>query len=137
MIGMILIAHAHIASEMRRAVEHVLGAQTQFEAIDVLDSNDVELIRSQLLIAVKRCDSGAGVIVFADLFGGTPCNIALAQMQQGQGEIISGFNLPMLIKTASKRKQEQTLRQLAQMIEVAGKQYVRLASGTDVEELSI
>ena len=133
MIGIVVVAHERIASEMKRAVEHVLGEQPLFEAVDVLDSNAVEVVCEQLNSAVQQCDGGCGVMMFTDMFGSTPCNIALAQMQTEQCEIISGMNLPMLIKAASKRKQAMSLKALAQLTEKAGKQYVCLISELNAE----
>lgn len=131
MIGIVIVAHARIASEMKNAVEHVLGEQGLLEALDVTDSNQAEVIKLQLQRLIRQCDTGAGVIIFADMFGGTPCNIALVEMKSGQNEVISGLNLPMLIKAVSKRQHIQDVHELAVVCQKAGRDYVCLASELD------
>ena len=129
MIGMILIGHAHIASEMKAAVEHILGKQAYMEALDVPSSRDTNQLQDELEAMVHRCNRGYGILIFADLFGGTPCNIALSYLKSGECEVISGFNLPALIKAASCRDNTHVaLNQLAHQIIESGQQYICLAS---------
>jgi len=129
MIGIILVGHAHIAQEMKRAVEHILGSQAYMETLDVLSSDAPQALQDKLEEMVCRCNRGAGVLVFADMFGGTPCNIALTCLQRGECEVISGFNLPALVKAASKRMDADVdLTTLAKDVVKAGQQYVCLAS---------
>ncbi|MDQ6955402.1 MAG: PTS sugar transporter subunit IIA [Mariprofundaceae bacterium] len=132
MIGIVLIGHAHIASEMKVAVEHILGEQPLMLAMDVLESSEPNTLQKQLAHLVKQCDGGSGTLVFADMFGGTPCNIALSCLKEGQCEVISGFNLPALIKAASNRSLYQhdsmALRTLAHDVVASGQQYMCLAS---------
>jgi len=132
MIGIVLIGHAHIASEMKAAVEHVLGEQPFMESLDVLASNHPDMLQQQLAQLIKQCDCGHGTLVFADMFGGTPCNVALTCLKQGQCEVISGFNLPALIKATSDRmlcqEKQVKLHDLAYDIVESGQQYLCLAS---------
>lgn len=132
MIGIVLIGHAHIASEMKAAVEHVLGEQPLMLAMDVLESSDPNALQQQLARLVKQCDGGSGTLIFADMFGGTPCNIALSCLKVGECEVISGFNLPALIKACSDRqayqKNKMTLNMLAHDVVASGQQYMCLAS---------
>ncbi len=128
MIGMVLIAHARMASEAKRAVEHVLGEQSLFVAVDVEDSDDIDTAMETFTRALRQCDAGDGVLVFADMFGGTPCNIAQSGAAIGRCEVISGFNLPSLIKAASERSKEKDLHALASMSIEAGRQYMRTSS---------
>jgi len=132
MIGIVLIGHAHIASEMKAAVEHVLGEQPLMLAMDVLESSEPNSLQKQLARLVKQCDGGSGTLIFADMFGGTPCNIALSCLKAGECEVISGFNLPALIKACSNRqacqKNNMTLNMLAHDVVASGQQYMCLAS---------
>jgi len=132
MIGIVLIGHAHIASEMKLAVEHVLGEQPLMAALDVFESSDPSVLQDKIAHLVKQCDAGYGTLIFADMFGGTPCNIALTCLQVGACEVISGFNLPALIKAASDRKVCQdkaiSLTMLAHDVVSSGQQYMCLAS---------
>jgi mannose/fructose/sorbose-specific phosphotransferase system IIA component len=130
MIGMVLIAHAHIASEMKQAIEHVLGEQPLLDTVDVLASEHPDNLQAQLEACITQCDHGDGVLIFADMLGGTPCNIALGCLKHGQCEVISGFNLPLLIKAVSQRSQYKKghvdLTAFAKDIVQAGKQYMTL-----------
>ncbi|MDX8397931.1 MAG: PTS sugar transporter subunit IIA [Mariprofundaceae bacterium] len=133
MIGIVLIGHASIASEMKNAVEHVLGKQAYMESLDVLSSTNPDALQQQLSLLIRRCDCGHGTLLFADMFGGTPCNVALSCLKPGLCEVISGFNLPALIKATSDRtlcqeNHKLTLHALAQDIVHSGQQYLCLAS---------
>ncbi len=128
MIGIVLIGHGHICSEMRDALEHVVGEQPLVEVLDVLDNGNLELLSSTMKSKVRACDVGRGVLVLADMFGGTPCNVAMGCLEAGRVEVISGFNLPLLIKTATLRKSEKNLAALAQQVLEAGRQYMMVAT---------
>jgi len=129
MIGIVLVSHAHIAQEMKRAVEHILGSQAYMETLDVLSSDAPNALQEQLETMIQRCDRGEGTLVFADMFGGTPCNIALSFLKQGECEVISGFNLPALVKAASRRMDKGiNLANLAHDVVEAGQQYMCLTS---------
>ena len=128
MIGIVLIGHGHICSEMRDALEHVVGKQPLVEVLDVLDNGNLEMLSDVMKSKVRACDVGKGVLVLADMFGGTPCNVAMGCLQAGRVEVISGFNLPLLIKAATLRKTEKNLTTLAQQVLEAGRQYMRISS---------
>ncbi|PCI41146.1 MAG: PTS system fructose subfamily IIA component [Proteobacteria bacterium] len=132
MIGIVLIGHARIASEMKLAVEHVLGEQPLMAAMDVLESSEPGVLQEKIARLVKQCDAGYGTLIFADMFGGTPCNIALTCLKAGECEVISGFNLPALIKATSDRmkcqKEHVSLSMLAHNVVASGQQYMCLAS---------
>ena len=100
MIGLVLVTHGRLAVEFRSALEHVVGPQTQIEAVTIGPDDDVEQRRKDIIEAVKRVDSGEGVAILTDMFGGTPSNLALTFLGDGV-EVITGVNLPMLIKLAS------------------------------------
>jgi len=132
MIGMVLVAHEHVAEAMLAAVEHVLGPQALAAAMSVGADADIEadLSRNEqrLRELVRRCDAGDGVLVFADMFGGTPCNLALALLERGRVEVVSGFNLPMLIKAATLRQDLTDLSLLARQVRDAGRRHMHIAS---------
>src|SRR5436853_1880529 len=104
MIGLVLVTHGRLAIEFRSALEHVVGPQRQIEAITIGPEDDVEQCRKNILDAVKRVDSGEGVAILTDMFGGTPSNLAISVMSQPKVEVLAGINLPMLIKLAKVRE---------------------------------
>ncbi len=132
MIGMILIAHAKIASETKAAVEYILKEQLYFSAVDVVDSDDAsqaEHAFAQHLDAMARhCD---GVLVLADIFGATPCNLAMRNIVASSSstpiELVAGFNLPSVLKAMLSREQ-MGLAELAHASLDAGQKYMRLGS---------
>ena len=110
MIGIVLIAHARIASEMLEAAEHVLGKQSLIMSLNVEDSDQPDQLHEQLQQMIHQTNTGDGVLIFADMFGGTPCNVALSVISEGSVEMVSGFNLPSLIKAISLRQQPGNLQ---------------------------
>lgn len=124
MIGIVLIGHGHICSEMRAALEHVVGDQPLVEVLDVLNNGNLDKLSATMKSKVRSCDVGHGVLILADMFGGTPCNIAMGCLQTDRIEVISGFNLPLLIKAASLRESENHLPTLAQQVLEAGRYYM-------------
>ena len=127
MIGLVLVTHGRLAVEFRAALEHVVGPQSQIEAITIGPDDDVELRRKEIIEAVKRVDSGQGVAILTDMFGGTPSNLAISVMEQTNAEVIAGLNLPMLIKLASVRTRD-TLEESVACAQEAGRKYISVAS---------
>ena len=127
MIGLVLVTHGRLAIEFRSALEHVVGPQRQIEAITIGPEDDVEQCRKNILDAVKRVDSGEGVAILTDMFGGTPSNLAISVMDRGKIEVIAGVNLPMLIKLASLR-QTESLERTVLGAQEAGRKYINVAS---------
>jgi len=127
MIGIVLIGHARIASEMKRALEFVVGEQALMEAVDATEDMAPESLAVQLQQKIQRCDIGRGVLVLADMFGGTPCNVAMGSLAPGRIEVVSGFNLPLLIKAASMRSEAASVSELANHVVRAGRQYIQVA----------
>ncbi|HET6375645.1 MAG TPA: PTS sugar transporter subunit IIA, partial [Methylocella sp.] len=101
MIGIVLVTHGRLAAELRAALEHVVGPQKQIESIEIGPEDDIEQRRQDIITAVAKADSGDGVVVLTDMFGGTPSNLAISIMNGANVEVIAGVNLPMLIKLAS------------------------------------
>ncbi|MDQ6972377.1 MAG: PTS system fructose subfamily IIA component [Mariprofundaceae bacterium] len=132
MIGLVVVAHDHIGESMLAALDHVMGPQSLTAAMSVgvdADINaDMHEMQKSLCRMVKRCDAGNGVLLFADMFGGTPCNLALSCMQEYRVEVVSGFNLPMLVKAASLRQSLNDLPLLARQVRESGRQHMHIAS---------
>lgn len=127
MIGIVIIAHAGLATEFRAALEHVVGAQSQLEALSIGPEDDVEQRRRQLIEIVRRVDSGEGVVILTDMFGGTPSNLAISVMEDTGAEVLAGVNLPMLIRLASVRK-DKPLALAVGLAKDAGRKYISVAS---------
>ncbi len=127
MIGLVLVTHGQLASEFRAALEHVVGPQENMETISIGPDDDMEQRRSDILEAVARADSGAGVILLTDMFGGTPSNLAISVMDSANVEVVAGVNLPMLIKLASSRA-GKSLTEAVDDAQEAGRKYINIAS---------
>ncbi|MCG7506502.1 PTS sugar transporter subunit IIA [Mesorhizobium retamae] len=127
MIGLVLVTHGRLADEFRLAVEHVVGPQENFETVAIGAEDDMEQRRRDIVEAVRSVDSGAGVILLTDMFGGTPSNLAISVMEAGRIEVIAGMNLPMLIKLSSVRKSENMVAALDEA-QAAGRKYINVAS---------
>jgi len=127
MIGIVIIAHAGLATEFRAALEHVVGAQNQLEALSIGPEDDVEQRRRQLIEIVRHVDSGEGVVILTDMFGGTPSNLAISVMEDTGAEVLAGVNLPMLIRLASVRK-DKPLALAVGLAKDAGRKYISVAS---------
>jgi|TARA_A100001011_G_scaffold85316_1_gene89335 PTS system mannose-specific IIA component len=127
MIGMVLVTHGNLATELVKVMEHVVGPQDQLTTITIDPDDDMEKRREDILNSVQFVDKGLGVIILTDMFGGTPSNLAISIMEQAKIDIIAGVNLPMLIKLASVRSTETISDAVAQARE-AGQKYIMVAS---------
>ena len=127
MIGMVLVTHGLLATEFKAALEHVVGPQKQIETITIGPEDDMELRRRDIMAAVGRVNTGKGVVVLTDMFGGTPSNLAISMMSRTGVEVLSGVNLPMLVKLAKVRS-AQTLVECVECAQAAGRKYIAAAS---------
>ena len=127
MIGVVLVTHGNLATELVKVMEHVVGPQDQLATITIDPDDDMEKRREDILNSVQFVDKGLGVIILTDMFGGTPSNLAISIMEQAKIDIIAGVNLPMLIKLASVRSTETISDAVAQARE-AGQKYIMVAS---------
>jgi len=127
MIGIVIITHGNLAREFRAALEHVVGPQSQIAAIAITPDDDMEERREAILNAIKTVDSGDGIVLLTDMFGGTPSNLAISAMNGANVEVIAGVNLPMLIKLARVRE-ESRLSDAAEEARKAGQKYIRVVS---------
>lgn len=127
MIGVVLVTHGQLAKEFIAATEHVVGPQRNAKAICIGPDDDMERRRQEIIDAVAEVDEGSGVILLTDMFGGTPSNLAISIMDRANVEVIAGINLPMLIKIASVREQED-LKETVIQAQEAGRKYINVAS---------
>lgn len=127
MIGVVVVSHGKLARELVAAAEHVVGPQTHFTSISIEADDDMEARREQIIQTAKACDTGKGVIILTDMFGGTPSNLAISVMPKGKIEVIAGVNLPMLIKLAEVRDSADLVTS-AEAASVAGRKYISIAS---------
>ncbi|KQQ78918.1 MULTISPECIES: PTS sugar transporter subunit IIA [Aureimonas] len=127
MIGLVLVTHGQLAREFKLAVEHVVGRQEAFETICIGPDDDMEQRRLDILQAVREAERGKGVIILTDMFGGTPSNLAISVMDEGNIDVLAGVNLPMLIKLASVRG-EKPMADALVAAQDAGRKYIAVAS---------
>ena len=127
MIGMVLVTHGRLAVEFLAALEHVVGRQQQIQTITIGPEDDMDMRRGEIIAAVQEVDSGDGVVVLTDMFGGTPSNLAISVMGTCRTEVVAGINLPMLIKLASVRA-DCDLSHAVGQAQDAGRKYINVAS---------
>ncbi len=127
MIGMVLVTHGELATQFRAALEHVVGPQKQVATVSIGPEDDIERRRGDIVDAVSAVDTGAGVVLLTDMFGGTPSNLAISVMNGAHVEVVAGINLPMLIKLASVRD-ATSLEQAVIQAQDAGRKYIYVAS---------
>ncbi|MFV0475520.1 MAG: PTS sugar transporter subunit IIA [Pikeienuella sp.] len=126
MIGLVIVAHGGLARELLAATEHVVGPQSGAVAVSTGPEDDLTAKQAEIDAAVGAVDSGDGVILVTDMFGGTPCNLAIGSMGGASVEVIYGANLPMLVKIAKMRARPLD-EAVAAAIE-AGRKYIDAAS---------
>jgi len=127
MIGVVIVTHGNLACEFRAALEHVVGPQEQVETICIGPDDDLDARRADMLAALDTVDSGEGVVVLTDMFGGSPSNLAISAMEKPDVEVVAGVNLPMLVKLASVRG-ECSLDEAISQAQEAGRKYISVAS---------
>ena len=127
MIGLVIVTQGLLAVELKHAAEHVVGQQDNLETVCIGPDDDMELRREDIRSAVKKVDSKNGVILLTDMFGGTPSNLAISMLREGEVEVLAGVNLPMLIKLAEARR-DSSLSNAAQKAKEAGQRYIAIAS---------
>ncbi|MBI1359136.1 MAG: PTS fructose transporter subunit IIA [Alphaproteobacteria bacterium] len=127
MIGLVVVTHGRLAEEFIAAAEHVVGPQQAVLAVSIGPDDDMDMRRKEIIAAARECDSGDGVIILTDMFGGTPSNLAISVMSTGKIEVIAGANLPMLIKLAEVRA-KMPMAEAALAAQEAGRKYISVAS---------
>lgn len=127
MIGIVLVTHGRLADELKAVLEHVVGPQSHMSTVCIGADDDMEKRRAEIMDRAQEMDSGRGVIVLTDMFGGTPSNLAISIIDRPGVEVIAGVNLPMLIKLASVRDKE-SLADASVAARDAGRKYISIAS---------
>ena len=127
MTGILVITHARLGRELVNAAEFILGKIENLETMAVEGTPDPDHLKRGLSTCLERLNKGQGVLVLTDMFGGTPNNISLAFLKPGHVEVITGVNLPMLIKAATARSKHD-LSQLSKMVGQAGRGAISVAS---------
>jgi PTS system mannose-specific IIA component len=128
MIGTLILTHGGAARELLAAAQKIAGSLPGFEAL-CLDWNEpLETLQNEVRQAIARLDRGQGVLVLTDMFGSTPCNVASLFLEEGHVEILSGVNLPMVMRLACQPRQDGNLKELARWLQAKAQQSVCLAS---------
>lgn len=127
MIGIVIVTHGRLAEEFRAALEHVVGSQAQLATVCIGPEDAAEGCRQHILQTIRGVDTGDGVVVLTDMFGGTPSNLAISVMEETGVEVLAGVNLPMLVKLASVRP-ERGLADAVNAAKEAGRKYISVAS---------
>jgi PTS system mannose-specific IIA component len=127
MIGGVIVTHGQLANELVSAAEMIVGEIHHITAVSIGWHDDVDVAREEIERAIQRVNAGDGVLLLTDMFGGTPTNIAATFLGQSQVEVVTGVNLPMVIKLATQDKDEQ-LGDLARKVRDQGQQNIYLAS---------
>ena len=128
MVGILLITHNGLGDSLIDCVRHVLGvAPEHVRALSVLAKDDTALKEQEARTLIAQLDKGQGVLLLSDVYGATPCNIALRLLEPGRVEGVAGVNLPMLIKLASVRS-DSNLDDVACCAQDAGRKYINVAS---------
>ncbi len=128
MIGAVIVTHGRLAEELLAATERIVGPTRGVRAVALDWDDDVADARRQIDEAIRLVDEGDGVLVFTDMFGGTPTNVSLTFLQAGRVEIVTGVNLPMLVKLTSLQEGTQSLAEAAATIRERGQRSIYLAS---------
>ncbi len=122
----VIVTHGHLASELLAAAEMIVGAVRHIIAISIGWHDNVEEAQAEIERAIKQVSEGHGVLILTDMFGGTPTNIASMFLAEGEVEVVTGVNLPMVIKLASQTEQE-TLVDFARRVRQQGQEGIYIA----------
>ncbi|MGD2272611.1 MAG: PTS fructose transporter subunit IIA [Desulfobacterales bacterium] len=129
MIGIVIVTHSHLGDALIEAAEFIIGKRPEALVSVSIDLNQsAETLRAKIADGIKKVKSKDGVLILTDMFGGTPSNLSYSFLEEGQIEVISGVNLPILIQAANTRA-KMDLSKLAVKLEAFGKKSISLASG--------
>jgi len=126
-IGVVIVTHYRLGEEFLQALRLIVPEAPEFYAVSIEPSQSVEEMRGSISTALDAADRGEGVLVLTDMFGGTPSNISLSFLDEHHVEVVTGFNLPMLIKLAT-LAEEKSLEELAAFIKQYGQRNISVAS---------
>jgi len=128
MVGVVVVTHCHLGKELISAAELVVGEELkQFQSVSIDPKEGSDEIREKIIAAIRKVDEGQGVLILTDMYGGTPSNISLSLLEEKKIEVITGVNLPMLLKLATYHN-EMGIEALAVFITDYGQRNINLAS---------
>ncbi len=122
-VGIVVVAHGRLGLEMKAAAESIVGPIQDFVAVEVPPNLQLYRIRARIERAIESVRGEAGVLVLTDLFGGTPTNVCLSFLEQGQVDVLSGVTLPMLMKVSTSRE-GKTLAELSRLLRDYGRRHI-------------
>ena len=122
-IGGVIVSHGQLANELLAAAETVVGNLKQIRAVTIGWHDDVEHAKKEISTAIGQVSEGKGVLLLTDMFGGTPTNISAMFIKENEVELVTGVNLPMVIKLATETK-DLSLLEMAELIEKQGKRAI-------------
>jgi len=129
MIGIVIVTHGQLGSTLVETAEIIIGEPSEFITSVSIDlTENVEKLRKKIKTAIKSVDSNKGILILTDMFGGSPSNLSYTFLEEGRVEVISGVNLPVLLKAINIRKKDMDLHQMVKDIEIYGKKSISLAS---------
>ncbi len=126
-IGVVIVTHYQIGAEFLHALRLIVPNAPDFLSVSIDPKQSVDEMREAIQKAMKRAERGAGVLVLTDMFGGTPSNMSLSFVEETGVEVVTGLNLPMLIKLAT-LTEDKTLEELATFIKSYGQRNISVAS---------
>lgn len=127
MIGIVVVTHGDLGTELLRTAQEIVGKFPRVESVSIDASEPIDKARKKIEAALQRVNDGSGVLILTDLFGGTPSNLVLSYLEVGRLEVVTGVNLPMLMKLPSLRE-ERDLRALADDVAKYGQRNILVAS---------
>lgn len=127
MIGIVIVAHGGLAAELKRATEHVVGPQTAMVAISIGPEDDRSTRTAEICDAADDVDAGSGVVVVTDMYGGSPSNLSLRACRPSNRRILTGVNLPMMVKLVKSR--HLSVEEAVSRAEEAGRRYINSFDG--------
>ena len=128
MIGALIVTHGNLANELLNAARKIESTDVVIEALPLEWTDTVDQAREKIRLALERIGTDNGVIIFTDMFGGTPSNISLSFLEKDRVEIVTGVNLPMIVKFATLLQDGKDLTSLAHVISEKGSKAIRVAS---------
>ena len=126
MVGILIVAHYNLGKELVTATEMMSGKMESVQVVSIDPRKNAEKLRKEISTAIKNVDNGDGVLIITDMFGGTPSNMSLSFLEEGKVEVLTGVNLPMLIRLATYRD-NKTLVELATDLKSFGRKNINLA----------
>jgi mannose PTS system EIIA component len=133
MIGTLILSHGNLADELLSAARTISGDLDGFGALSLDWSDGFDEAQARIEEALGRLDQGDGVLILTDMFGGTPCNVALTFLEPGKVEIVTGVNLPMVVRLACRGKREKPVQEVARWLREKGRSSICLASDVQSE----